>query len=1095
MPQPAQTAEPRILLVDDQPANLFALEALLGDLGVTLVRANSGEEALRRILEGDFAAILLDVQMPGMSGFEVARLLRARSRSSATPLIFLTAGESSEFTLEEAYDLGAVDYLMKPIVPKILRAKIAFFVDYFRKTQQLREAERRSAEAALREQRQLWQTTLSSIGDAVIAVDTERRVTFLNIEAERLTGWPRTEAVGRPLDDVFCIVNETTLERVGCPVRGVLDTGRVVGLANRTILIARDGRKWPLDDSVAPIRNDTGQLLGVVLVFRDITERKQAEREQERLLREVESERERLADVFQRAPSFMAVLRGPDHVFERANDRYFQVVGRRDILGRPIREALPEVAGQGFFELLDGVYRTGEAFVGTEVPILLQRGPDSSPERRFVDFVYQALRDPGGAVTGILAQGVDVTARKRAEEEVRLKDERLTLLVENIKDYAVVIADLEGTILEWQGGAERITGFAASEATGRKTQIFFTPEDRAVGRDEQEMRKAAEDGRAEDRRWHIRKDGSFFFADGVMVPLYDNAAKLRGFGKVFKDATGEEFAKESRQRHIEQLKTLADVSSRLNAVHDLDSVLGVLTTEGRALIGAHQAVTIIAADAAAVQAVSLSDERRGGETTPVIQDPSALYAALAAGIKPIRLTHENLRAHPGWEGFRAYVEAPPPMRGLLAVPIVGRSGEALGVVQLSDKYEGDFTEEDEAVLLQLAQMAGVAVENTQLYQALREADQRKDEFLAMLAHELRNPLAPMRNALAILDEQGSQTETAVRLREVLSRQTNHLSRLVDDLLDMARITSGKITLRREPVELASVVARAVETSRPLIDAKRHELAIGVAEEPVWLDADPVRLAQVFANLLNNAAKYTDEGGRIRIAASRDGDEAVIHIQDNGIGLSPEMLPRVFDLFTQASVGIARTAGGLGIGLTLVRKLVELHDGSVSVTSGGAGTGSDFVVRLPSAARTGALAAQPVPAPPAISKRVLIVDDNLDALDIMSMLLEMYGHVVETAADGVAAVEVARAFRPEVMFLDLGLPRRDGYEVARILRREFPKGTLLLIALSGYGRDEDRRRTHEAGFDDHLVKPVDPAVLERVLASDCKIRGEVTGTQS
>ncbi|HEY0137944.1 MAG TPA: PAS domain S-box protein [Nannocystis sp.] len=270
------------------------------------MRANSGEEALRKVLAGDFAAILLDVQMPGMSGFEVARLLRARPRSRTTPIIFLTAGESREFPVEEAYGLGAVDYLMKPIVPAILRAKVEFFIDYFRQTRQLRDFERRDVEATLREQRELWRTTLSCIGDAVIASDLERRVTFMNREAERLTGWAPGEAEGRPLDEVFCIVNETTRERVPCPVRKVLDTGLVVGLANHTVLIARDGTEWPLDDSAAPIRDGAGEIFGVVLVFREITERKQAEDERERLLREVETERERLADVFQWAPSFMA---------------------------------------------------------------------------------------------------------------------------------------------------------------------------------------------------------------------------------------------------------------------------------------------------------------------------------------------------------------------------------------------------------------------------------------------------------------------------------------------------------------------------------------------------------------------------------------------------------------------------------------------------------------------------------------------------------------------------------------------------------------------------------------------------------------------
>ncbi len=673
--------------------------------------------------------------------------------------------------------------------------------------------------------------------------------------------------------------------------------------------------------------------------------------------------------------------------------------------------------------------------------------------------------------------------RVRDALALREKDERLTLLIENIKDYAVIISDLDDRVTEWQGGAERITGFTAAEVLGHKTDIIFTPEDRAAGRPALETRRAATEGRAENRRWHLKKDGTRFFGDGVTIALYDEHGALRGFGKVFKDATGEELAKQSRRNHSDQLRRLADISSRLNAMLDLDSVLRVVTEEGRILIGAHQAITNIATDVdRPARAASFSDPLPLSELAALPPDRSDIYRVLTAGNVPVRLTHDQLRAHDGWSRIRGAAELPPTMRGLLAAPIVGRNGELLGVVSLSDKFTEDFTEEDEALLVQLAQMAAVAVENTALYQALRDADRRKDEFLAMLAHELRNPLAPMQNALAILEHQGSREPTPVRLRAVMGRQIGQLTRLVDDLLDVARITSGKVALQRERVELARVVQLAVETSLPLLESKRHTLTLTVAETPVWLDADLVRLSQVIANLLNNAAKYTDEGGKIDLVAGAEGALAVVRVRDNGIGLPPEMLPRVFDLFTQASTGLARSAGGLGIGLTLVRKLVELHDGSVGVTSRGLGTGSEFVVRLPIAARVAASDPDSGGEGPAAARRVLVVDDNPDVLETMEMLLEMQGHVVTTACDGIQAVEVARSFRPDVMLLDLGLPGRDGYEVARVLRKEFPRGTLWLIALSGYGQAEDRQRTQEAGFDRHLVKPVDPDVLAAALGA-------------
>jgi PAS domain S-box-containing protein len=370
-------------------------------------------------------------------------------------------------------------------------------------------------------------------------------------------------------------------------------------------------------------------------------------------------------------------------------------------------------------------------------------------------------------------------------------------------------------------------------------------------------------------------------------------------------------------------------------------------------------------------------------------------------------------------------------------------------------------------------------------ESLREIDRRKDEFLATLAHELRNPLAPIRNAVQILQTQGSLGPALEWARDVIDRQSRQLSRLVDDLLDVSRITRGKLELRKARVELREVLHVAIETSRPLIDASGHEFVVTMPPEPVYLDGDTTRLAQVVANLLNNAAKYTDRGGRIELSAERHGSDAVISVHDTGIGIAPDVLPRVFDRFTQAERSLARAQGGLGVGLTLVRQLVAMHGGSVEAHSEGLGRGSTFTVRLPVliASQAVARAAQPDdPAAAGGGLRILVVDDNRDAAASLSMLLRIMGHETITAHDGIEAVAVADDFRPDVALLDIGLPKRNGFDVARDIRSRAWGGRVVLIAATGWGQESDRLKSKEAGFDHYLVKPVDPAGLIQLLAS-------------
>jgi signal transduction histidine kinase/DNA-binding response OmpR family regulator len=414
-----------------------------------------------------------------------------------------------------------------------------------------------------------------------------------------------------------------------------------------------------------------------------------------------------------------------------------------------------------------------------------------------------------------------------------------------------------------------------------------------------------------------------------------------------------------------------------------------------------------------------------------------------------------------------------------AIPLLAR-GRILGALTLARRASAEpFSPADLALGADLAGRAAVALDNARLYREAQEADRQKNEFLAMLAHELRNPLAPIRSAVQVLLSDRASHGQQQWSKEVIARQVQQMVRMVDDLLDVSRITRGKITLQPEPVDIRAVVADAVETSRPVVDQRRQELSVSLPTEPLRVKGDAARLAQVVANLLNNAAKYTEEGGQIWLNVESENGEVIVRVRDTGVGIAPEMLSRIFEPFAQADRSIDRSQGGLGIGLTLARRLIELHGGRISVQSDGPGKGSEFVVRLPAlpnleevrmsnGRHSGSL--QPT------RMRTLIIDDNVDGADSLALLLGTLGLDVRTAYDGPSGLIAASEFQPEVVLLDIGLPHMDGYEVARRLRGELSLKESLLIALSGYGQAEDRQRSKDAGFNHHLLKPVSCDVL-------------------
>ncbi len=532
------------------------------------------------------------------------------------------------------------------------------------------------------------------------------------------------------------------------------------------------------------------------------------------------------------------------------------------------------------------------------------------------------------------------------------------------------------------------------------------------------------------------------------------------------------------------LREVADAGLRVHSSLSLEGVLKAITEESIRILGARGArSSVIKAECSSPACHTVSWLETADDTG--VFALAALFDNLSSEVcranRTLRLTRTALEAHPAWQ-TDAGRPILAPINGWLAAPFVDRSGKNLGLIQLVDTAAEDFSDDDEAVLLQLAQIASVAIENARLSDAMRHQDRRKDEFLALLAHELRNPLAPLRNGLEVMHLAAADQESVAVARDMMDRQLGHMVRLIDDLLDISRISQNKMELRRNRVLLDDVVNSAIETARPFIEASGNELTVSLPAEPVLLHADLTRLAQVFSNLLTNSAKYTDRGGSIWLTAERTESEVAVSVRDTGIGIPTDALPRIFDMFSQVDRSIERSTGGLGIGLALVKALTEMHGGTVQAASAGPGRGTCFTVRLP-------LASLPEPSVwdfgnsplrSATARRTLVVNDSRDSALSMAKVLNLLGSEVRTAYDGLEAVEVAGEFRPEVILMDVGMPRLNGYEATRRIRQQPWGCDVTIVALTGWGQEGDRLESKKAGCDGHLVKPVSVSDLQTLL---------------
>jgi PAS domain S-box-containing protein len=649
--------------------------------------------------------------------------------------------------------------------------------------------------------------------------------------------------------------------------------------------------------------------------------------------------------------------------------------------------------------------------------------------------------------------------KQRAIQEAEL----FRLMIQGTADYAIFVLDPQGHVASWNAGAQRIKQYRAEEIIGQHFSQFYTQEAVQRGWPDYELKVAKAEGRFEDEGWRVRQDGSQFWANVVITALRDKAGTLRGFAKITRDMTERKRAEESARQLLEETtaRRVAEESAQL-IQEQRERLRVTLASIGDAVISTDAEGRIDFLNAVALKLIGCTEEE-------------ALH-------KPVTDVFHIINEH-----TRQPVENPA-LRALQDGRIMGLANHTIliskdGTEHPIDDSAAPIRDADENVVGSVLVFRDIS-RLKQAHAALQEADRRKDEFLAILAHELRNPLAPIRNSLQILKMQQIDAETAQQSREVMERQVHHLVRLVDDLFDVSRVMRGKIELRKEPVELSSIVARAVETAQSLIEAQGQRLDVAMPSESMLLDADPVRLAQVMSNLLTNAAKYTQAGGHIWLTAFRDGHHAVVQVQDNGIGIATDMLPHIFELFVQADHSSTKAPGGLGIGLTIVKNLVEMHGGSVAAHSAGLGKGSQFEMRLPLLMTKRREAIAPATAerrPPTSGHRLLVVDDNKDAATSLAMLLRLEGHEVQVAYDGMSALELAKSYGPTMVFLDLGMPGMNGYEVARRMRQQPGLEKVVLAALTGWGQQEDRRRTAEAGFDHHLVKPIELRVLENLLA--------------
>lgn len=840
-------------------------------------------------------------------------------------------------------------------------------------------------------------------------------------------------SLGRPAREVWSEV----WPLIGPQIDQVMSGRGATWNVDQQVPITRHGRRedayWTY--SCSPIDDDAAQggIGGVLVVCSETTQQILA-------ARQLTAERDQLAQLFEQGPTFMALLRGPEHRIELANPAYMRLVGRRPVLGKTVADALPEAVEQGHLELLDRVRASGQPDVATGAKYAFEATPGEGVSERCVDFAYQPIKGADGQVTAIFVVGADVTDRARADEALRESEARFrsALKAGRMGSWETDFQQMSRT---WSAEGMALFGLSLANGRGRvggehdEYVNALHPDDRHLVPRFHALANQQDSFPAEYRI--VRPNGATVWLSGRgLVVERGTDGRAKRLISIMADASERKQSEEALRIERERL-SLALTAGQMGAF-DLNIEAGSLwwSAQTFALFGVSPDSFVPTRESVAARIHP--DDRENFER---------LRADAIAQRRPFTLEFrvQTPDGRQVWLGYRGQAEYDPQ----------GRPLRNFGIVM-------DITE------------------RKRVEDVLRDADRQKDEFIATLAHELRNPLAPIRNAVNLLKQSGTADPRVLWCHDVIDRQARQMAHLLDDLLDVSRLSRHQLKLEVAPLLLSDVIHRAVQTAQPMIDAGRHTLTMNTLAEPLPLQGDPIRLAQVVSNVLVNAAKCTPSKGQISLTVEKHGDEAVVRVSDSGIGIAPQLLPQIFEALDQVGSALNRAQGGQGIGLFLAKGLVELHGGTISARSQGAGQGSEFEIRLSLDARSKASGPPPpAPAPVAADEQklcILIADDLRDIADSLALLLEGMGHDVHVAYDGEQALRMAEDLQPDVVMLDLGMPKMHGHDVCREIRAAPWGAGMTVIAQTGWGQENDRRRTREAGFDHHVTKPVQPDVL-------------------